>query len=142
MERIYTKLWKQYLNESVEWKDGDLSIRIQEDSSNKDYHNIWISNTTTRTTYVWMVYADPDMPLISDIRIDVKSIDESTKMMSYRYDHPTDGWKSGKNKISDDDWAEVKNNYAAAVKGGKIKFAKVQGKNFVVYLEFKKSFKY
>lgn len=142
MKQTYLEAWKQYLQEAVEWSDGDLSIKIKEDPSDSDYHNIWISNTTTKTTYVWMVYANPDMMLVSDIRIDVQSIDESTKMMSYRYDHPTGGWKSGKNKISDADWTKVKNNYATTVKGSKIKFTKAEGKDFVVYLELKKSFKY
>ena len=98
MERTYLDSWKQWLLEAAE---GDITIKIKLDPNDPDYHNIWISNTTTKTTYVWMVYADPDNILAGgDIRIDVKSIDESTKEMTYRYKHPFNGWKDGKNKIN------------------------------------------
>lgn len=150
MERTYLDSWKQYLNEAVEWRDGDLSIKVAPDSSDADYHNIWLSNTTTKTTYVWQVYADPDLPLVPDIRIDVKSIDESTKKLSYRYKHPTKGWTTGSNTINDTDWNKVKTKYKVSVPGTTITFKrgtwKKDGKpveaDYVVYLNFKKKFNY
>ena len=150
MERTYLDSWKQYLKEAAEWRDGDLSIKVVADPDDSDYHNIWLSNTTTKTTYVWRVYANPDMALIPDIRIDVKSINETDKTLSYRYHHPTKGWTPGKNKIKDTDWNKVKSNYAAQLEGAKITFKRGQWQkdgetvdaDYIVYLKFKKSFKY
>ena len=150
MERTYLDLWKHWLLEAAELSDGDITIKTGEDPKDPDYHNIWISNKKTKTTYVWMVYADPDMKLVPDIRIDVESIDESTKEMTYRYNHPINGWKGSTNKINDTDWNKVKTNYEATVPDTKINFVrstwKQDGKtvkaNYVVYLKFKKKFKY
>ena len=139
MERTYLDSWKQWLLEAAEWRDGNISIKIGVDSKDPDYHNIWISNKKTKTTYVWMVYADPD-GIVGPKRIDVESIDESTKKMTYRYKIPITGFTDYKtSKINDTDWNKVKNNYNA---GGKIVFDKAAKANYVVYLQFKKSFKY
>ena len=152
MKQTYLEAWKQYLQESVEWMDGDIKISIQEDGSNKEYHNIWLSDTKTRTTYVWMVYADPDS-YPKDIRIDITSLTESTKKMKYRYKKPltfSDTWVTGSNTIKDADWNKVKNNYKATVAGTTITFDRGQWKengetkkaDYIIYLEFKKFLKY
>ena len=139
MERTYLDLWKHWLLEAAELSDGDITIKTGEDPKDPDYHNIWISNKKTKTTYVWMVYADPD-GIVGPKRIDVESIDESTKKMTYRYKIPITGFTDYKtSKINDTDWNKVKNNYNA---GGKIEFDKAAKANYVVYLKFKKKFKY